>query len=252
MATLRSRGDAPATAKGASLPYLRYPANVGTYTWVPVGFSAEQGIPVRYGTLIILDFLVFREGEVCLGEGLFDDSLMVPRGQKLPPRCGRPGYIDGLQIDVIVQGLGLCTFTSTADCVCKVIEAAYTSYCFAPEAQAGQMPVYRIEPSRKWLSKRHGSTNYDPVWDFTGWTPRSGHFRTPVTAVPKPITFELQAIESDAAFTNMAAAGEVIEAEHSVAASAPKSSKRKRLMSVPLPSSGSVQPDPDLDDEVSF
>jgi hypothetical protein len=250
VATLRSRGEAIPTA-GTSSAYLRYAANVGAYTYVPAGFAAEQGIPVRVGTLLIMDFLRFREGEVSFN-GKFDDSLMVARGQKLPPRCGKEGYSDGLQLDVSVQGLGLCTFTSTADCVCKVIEAAYTSYCFAPEAQAGQMPVYRIEPSRKWQSKKHGSTNYDPVWKFTGWTPRSGHFRTPVTVVPKPITFELQAIESDAAFTNMAAAGEVIESEHSVVVSAPKSSKPKRPMSVPLPSSGSVQPDPDLEDEVPF
>jgi hypothetical protein len=194
------------------LAYMTFGGDTGVYTFISARFSKEQGLIVRTGVLTVADFLRQREGEVAF-DPTFDDRLMVPRGQPLPPRCGKPGYNDGLQIDVVVQGFGLATFTSTAGCVCRPIEAMYDAFCFAPEAQRGQLPVYAIEPSRRWQSKKHGKTIYDLVWSLKGWTDRSSLFRPALIAVTKPIAFESQprAIPTDVAFNNMTVSGEVEE-----------------------------------------
>jgi hypothetical protein len=74
--------------------------------------------------------------------------------------------------------------------------------------------------------------------------------------VPTPVTFEPQAIETDAAFGSIAATGEVVpsvtDRSTEVAAFVTKLSKRRMSGSVPLPASNLTQFDPDLDDQVSF
>jgi hypothetical protein len=278
MAILRSRGDAPAAnAKSDSLPWLRYAATEGSYAFVPAGSPGELGIPVHLGTLVILDFRRVREGEVSFTPK-FDDKLMVPRGQPLPPRCGKKEYADGLQIDLVVQKFGLATLTSTADCVCKMLERLYDTYSFAPEAQEGKLLICRLDPSRSFKTQ-HGSTLYDPKWTIVGWAPRSGHFRPALIAIPKPIAFESQAvIESDVAFNDGTLSGAVEEPVSESAGTEPADTepaetepaetepteiepaskpasgnhKGRKAAAVPLPRDSFSGPDPDLNDVIPF
>jgi hypothetical protein len=251
MATLQSRGEGAATARSDSA-WLRYAATEGRYTYVPAGVPAEQGLPISIGALFILDYRRLLEGEVSF-KPKFDDSLMVPRGQPLPPRCGKEGYADGLQLDVIVQGFGIATFTSTAESVCRVLERFYTTYCFAPESQGDQVQVVRIDVPREYQTK-HGSTLYDPKWTLCGWVPRVGHFRPPLLLVPPPVQFAPKVIAEDAAFAGITNTGEVVTP--ATAPAAPAATRRKgkpaQITHVPLPGAPGRTARDDLNDEIPF
>jgi hypothetical protein len=238
MAMLRSRGgDETLTNKSGGIPWLRYAATEGVYMFVPAGYRGDQGIPVRIGTLVIPDLRRLLEGELCFNP--YDTSLMVPRGQPLPPRCGKPGYMDGMQIDVLVKGLGLATFTSTADTVCGMLDALYNTYCFAAEAQEGKLPICRIDPSRSFQSK-HGSTIYPPRWPMiAAWVLRNQYFRDALMPIPSP-TFEPQVITSDTTFSDMKTLAGTAEAK-----------KVKRGKTVNQDGSPAA-PDADLDDVIPF
>jgi hypothetical protein len=271
MAVLRSRAGAAPAAQPGDIAWLRYSVVEGTYAFVPPGSPGELGTRVGIGTLVIPDFRRVLEGEVTF-KPKYDASLMVPRGQPLPPRCGKLGYNDGLSIDIVVQGFGLATFTSTAECVCKLLDRLYDNYCFAPEAQAGKLPIYRLLPSRPFPTQHSQAPYYDPKWEMVDWTPRLGHFRPVLIAIPQPIAFTPQAVESDAVFDGMAVSGEVIEPATESPSSSPSWSappertsgatstqgrrKGSTLTSVPLPGGSTTDrpsgPDPDLEDTIPF
>ncbi len=258
MAKLRSRLLDRTAHDGAGVdPYFGFGGDTGHLIYVPPGSNRETGILVRTGSLIAVDYWRFLEGEFGFDETKkpkLDTSLMVPRGQPLPPSTGRKDYFDGVQIDLIVQGVGRAPLTSSASGVCQTIEAGWQTFILAPEAYQDQMPIYRLEKPRSWHSAKHKTTNYVLTWGFHAWAPRSdGLFLPKLVSLPKQLEFT--PIASDGVFTGAAVTGGILPP---VDATPPQSSKprvaasdtRRGARKIAPRSAG---PDPDLTvDEMPF
>ena len=130
------------------------------------GFTSEQGVVLRNGILIIVDCLRVREGEVAFS----------------------PEFDDGMQIDSLRPSRRQPTaYRDDRNCV--------QHFSLRPEAQADQLPVYRIDEPRRFRTK-HGSTPCAPKLTLVGCTARSGHCRPALQSAPKAMNFEPRAIAS--------------------------------------------------------
>jgi hypothetical protein len=248
MANLRAwRG----TAAGASnLPQLKFKAEIGHHIVVPVGGTEDYATVLREGTQIVLDFGCFWEGEVAFSPK-FDDARMRLRGTELPPFSNDQGYHGGIKLNVMVQYHGLCSMLSTSEAVTRAVDAMYDAFVFAAEAQAGQLPAYRIGNPRSYQSRYSSNLLYAPIYLLAGWLMRGDAFGPRLIPPPKPILVPEvitapASLEAEKVFGAVSSRGEVISAPSASTAQRRKG-KRQRLAAPDNP-----QADPDLDDVVPF
>jgi len=193
--------------------------------------------------LIIPDFGAFWESEVAY-QPKFDDTRMRLRGTKLPAFSNEEGYQGGFKLHVMVQTYGLCSFLSTSEATYRAIDAMYNAFIFASEAQAGQLPVYRISKPRSYHTKYRPDPLYAPVYILFGWVPRSPNgFGPRLIEPPQPLLAPAVVTgpeqTTDEVFASIASCGEALP---------------------PLPRSPSKQwtqprtgeAGPDLDDAIPF
>jgi hypothetical protein len=236
------------SAAASSLPQLQYKALLGQHVVVPIGGNADCGTPLPNGLQLIFDFSAYWEGEVAY-RPKFDDSRMRLRGTKLPPFSGDDGFVGGIKIHTMVQRYGLCSLLTTADSMTRVIEVLYDAFIFAAEGQAGQLPVYRIEPPRGFTTRHRPDVIHAPCYSMVGWVGRDADaFGPRLIPPPKPMVLSTEltptpVLESDDVFAAVAPRGEVLPPK-------PKTKVSKHgARQIPL---RGPQSDPDLEDAVPF
>jgi hypothetical protein len=251
MANLRAwRGTA---AGPTSLPQLQFKALLGQHIVVPMGATSDYGTVLPEGMKLVFDFACFWEGEVCY-QPKFDDTRMVLRGTELPAFSGDEGYTGGIKLHVAVQRIGLCSFLSTSEAVIRAIDVLYDAYIFAPEAQAGQLPVYEIGEPRSYHARYRPEPLYAPVYVFIGWTPRGSLFGPPLIPPPKPQLISTEIIpgptaETDELFSQVQHRGEVTPP---APAALPDNAKGKRRTKRKPAGAPGAQWDVSLDDGLPF
>jgi hypothetical protein len=251
MANLRTwRGTA---AGSTNLPQLQFKALLGQHIVVPIGGTPDYGVVLAEGTQLVFDFAAFWEGEVCY-QPKFDDTRMRLRGTELPDFSNEDGYTGGIKINVMVQRHGLCSMLSTSEAVSRMVDMLYDAFVFAVQAEAGQLPVYRLAEARGYHTRYRPETLYAPVYIFTGWVARDPNaFGPRLIAPPKPPLVSTEVItapaaETDKVFADIARLGEVLPAPASDAGKA-----RGKVRGKPAAKSGNPQPiSDDLDDELPF
>jgi hypothetical protein len=143
--------------------------------------------PLPFGTEIIVDF-----GNLLYGAGSFrpyDMSLLVPHGQPIPvvPEGKIGEYTDMLALFIYLRGRGICQWLIGGVLAQNAVHALWTTFCRAPEAAEGLIPVLTLRPSLATpIASRNGEISYKPVLETTGWTTRDSTFGP--RTVPAPQT----------------------------------------------------------------
>jgi hypothetical protein len=220
---------------------LRYKPLLGEHHFIPAGTSGSEGIVVPAGLRIIFDWARFREGEIAFAPK-YDDSRMVLRGELLPPYSGDERYSGGIKIDALLQQRGSCVLTSTSASLIRALDLLHDEYVCAPEAHAGEMPIYRLEEPRMYTIQQRADQLYAPVYTLVGWAERDSLKLGPrLISPPKPLpaldAVAPPALESNSAFET-ARSGEVMPPQ-------PAPSRREKAAEVLVPAG-------DLDDEIPF
>jgi hypothetical protein len=243
MATLRAWRSPSSSATG--LPKLQWKALEGCHAVVQIGGTPESGRKLPPGTQIIPDFRgPAKHGELTYSPK-FDDSRMVPINQEPPPFSDEGGYVGAIRVPTLVQRHGLCSFLTTSAGAVRVLEAIYDEFVFAPEAQAGKLPIYRIEEPRSYHIKQRPDDIYSPVYMLIGWVDRDPNAFGAAQIKPPPLISMTSgapalALPSDEIFKSADRAPEVLPPPASVK----KAKKQKR--------GTGQQEDDDLNDLVPF
>jgi hypothetical protein len=246
MANLRGWPQPTEATSKSKLPSFQFKAELGKYVVKPLGAASDYTVVLPDDTPIILDFGYFWEGEVRFTPP-FDDSRMVLRGvTPLPRFSGDKGYQGAIKLHVMLPHYGLCELLSTSVTVVNSIDAMWDAFLFAPEAHAGQLPVYRTRPVRSYNSDY--GLKYAPVLLHIGWSTRNELFSTRLIPPPKPIDEREMLVtgpapETDKLFDAITSHGEVL-------APAPLPGQRGKPRGKTKPRTGG--PDPDINDAIPF
>jgi hypothetical protein len=170
-------------------PRLQYHGADGSYTHV-VGerdpstntFVAKH-TPVPFGTGIVLDYGAGERGWLSFRP--FDDQHLVPLDQKESACPAEGDYTLVVRLPVLVQNFGLAQWTIGGVIAQNAVFAVYMAFQAAREACEGQLPVYRLRPSRQIpIASRNNEMHTAPVFEQIGWMPRNEERFGPRTVAP--------------------------------------------------------------------
>jgi hypothetical protein len=193
--------------------WLGFSVNDGRYTVTAADFSGNGGV-LSPGERLAIDWLGYEHG--WLRWVPHDASHLVPRNVSVPAEVPAGEYKLAARVPVLVQGVGLAAFTSTANTVRNAIESWHASYLRAPEA-ATCARVYTIEDAVAFHLRHRTEAYHRPRLRPCGWIPR----RLEVFGPPLiPASQQRLTASVDRMFDDIATTGDVSPPPRSDAASA--------------------------------
>jgi hypothetical protein len=142
--------------------------------WISHEFTADGELlerPIPAGTQLIADWGCIEHGYVRISEGEGVSARMVLYNQPLPEQPSA-AHKYGLRLMLLFPPpFGLRVLTTCSKQLVGLLGALLNAFLIAPEAAAGHMTVYQLDPSRRWYSKKYSKHYCAPVIPLVGWTP---------------------------------------------------------------------------------
>ncbi len=162
------------------IPIVKYDARAGRAVRVDrsntgAGWAAEQ-TDITSGFKAVFDMENIETGWMSFGAGRAPDFKLVPLGQDPGPRPSedhREGFRVMLKLSK-ESGGDVREFCSMAKVAINGFDALHNAYLAGVKENAGKLPVVALKASKPVVSGsgQMKSTNYQPVFEVTGWTAR--------------------------------------------------------------------------------
>lgn len=139
------------------------------------GFVSEQ-VDITRNFKAVFDLENVETGWIMFAAGTAPLFTLVPLGSPIPP-APSPDFKNGIRFLVKLSkdcGGGVREMAGTSKAFMAGVEKLYLEYLAGREANAGKLPVVEMPDT---LAVKSGqSTNYQPLFQITGWAPR-GDFK---------------------------------------------------------------------------
>lgn len=184
-------------AGGDRLPILKYDARAGRWSTIDRvqtadGWQSNVNDITFSNPVFAVDFGSLEVGWLLFPKGAAPIFMVVPYGEPIPARPAASGtdehgkpmnFKSGFRIKVCGKSIGgVRELAANAGVMISGMNDLHTSYEAAPEAAAGKIPLVRM--TNTLLVKAGQSSNYQPVFEITGWVDRPAVLGA--RAVPPP------------------------------------------------------------------
>ena len=175
---------------GDFTPHVRYDARSGHIHRIDrvetAGEYKNSMVDITTSFKAIFDLEHVEVGYMEFAPGSTPSLALVPMGSELPPRPS-PKHKPGVRLMIkLSKDCGgdkpIRELSGTAKAFVGGVEQAYLAYQAGNAANPGKLPVMVLKTTKLIKSGKgeKASTNYQPVFEIVGWTPRGD-----LTFVPK-------------------------------------------------------------------
>lgn len=166
---------------GDIIPFVKYDARAGRFFRRD---RSEQGgqyvsndVDVTAAFKAVVDLENVEVGFMKFGNGSAPEFLLVKLGDPMPHKPADPGFKQGARIMMKLHqscGGDVRECASNAAAFLKGVDDLHTAFEAGRAANPGKLPVVILKTTTPITSGsgQKKSTNYQPVFEITGWAPR--------------------------------------------------------------------------------
>lgn len=182
---------------GDIVPVVKFDARAGRFFRIDRADGVNSPVDITRNFKAVADLENVEVGYIKFGAGEAPDFVMVPLGQPMPAKPS-PDHKQGIRIMLKLGrecGGDVREISTTAKVGLRGLDELHTAYENSRESKAGQLPIVALKDTIPVTSEGRGqkSTNYQPVFEITGWAPRPNDLvhaprggSAPAAAAPAP------------------------------------------------------------------
>lgn len=169
------------SSNGEYKPILKYDARAGRFFRVDraqdsAGNWTTNNVEVTQGFTAVFDLDNIEVGWAMFAAGVAPSFAMVPLGAALPAKPSdqhKQTFRMSIKLGKSIGG-DVREFASQAKVVIAAVDDLHTAYEAQKAANPGKLPIVSLTGSKPVVSSGKGqsSTNYQPVFEITGWVDR--------------------------------------------------------------------------------
>lgn len=163
------------------VPYVKFDARAGRFfrndrTEVNGAYS-NNPVDITSTFKAVVDLENIEVGYLKFGAGAAPEYMLVPLGTPMPQRPADPGFKQGARLMLKLAstcGGDVREITGNSSAFLKGIDDLHTAYEAGKAANPGKLPIVVLQSTLPITSGsgQKKSTNYQPVFEITGWAPR--------------------------------------------------------------------------------
>jgi hypothetical protein len=167
---------------GDIIPFVKFDARAGRFfrrdrTQDAQGAYVSNDVDITSNFKAVIDLENIEVGYMKFGAGTAPEFALVKFGEPRPPKPADASFKQGARIMMKLHAscggdVGECS--SNAAAFLKGIDDLHTEYQHQKASQPGKLPVVVLKTTMPITSGQGAkkSTNYEPVFEITGWAPR--------------------------------------------------------------------------------
>lgn len=166
---------------GDIVPFVKYDARAGRFfrndrTEVNGAYS-NNAVDITNGFKAVVDFENIEVGYLKFAAASAPEYLLVKLGDPMPQKPADPKWKQGARIMMKLHaacGGDIRETTSNAAAFLKGVDELHTAYEAGKAANPGKLPIVSLKTTIPVTSGSGDkkSTNYQPVFEISGWAPR--------------------------------------------------------------------------------
>lgn len=160
---------------GDFLPILKFDARAGRFFRRDRQNMENVEVDITKSFKAVIDMENIEVGYINFATGGAPDFVLVPLGDPMPQKPS-DGHKQGFRIVVKLGsdcGGDIREFSSCAKVVIKGIDQLHEDYVTGEKENPGKLPIVILKDTVPVTTEgKQKSTNYQPVFEITGWVPR--------------------------------------------------------------------------------